>query len=59
MANIAKFIAAFDSECAKCFGDISEGDNAGYLDDEVCCEDCCDEIEAEEQDEINESGWIK
>jgi len=38
----ATFIARYDSECADCGGTIFEGDSAGYVDDDVCCEGCCD-----------------
>lgn len=48
-----------ESGCSACDGDIEQGDSIGYLDDEIACEDCCDEAEAEEQDEIDNSGWLK
>lgn len=34
------FTARFDSECAHCGGDIEEGDEIAYVDDEIACEDC-------------------
>lgn len=34
------FYAAYRSECAACGTVIDEGDLAGYVDDEVVCEDC-------------------
>jgi hypothetical protein len=37
-----RFTAAYDSECG-CGRSIEEGDPAGYVDDEVVCEDCCDQ----------------
>lgn len=46
----AYFTARFDSECARCDEPISEGDTAGYVDDEVCCEDCWEEARAEEEE---------
>lgn len=27
--------------CAQCGADIDAGDQAGYIDSEICCEDCC------------------
>ncbi|MFF3151879.1 hypothetical protein [Streptomyces sp. NPDC057910] len=39
----ATFTARFDSECNGCGTRIEEGDTAGYLDDEVVCEDCLDD----------------
>lgn len=61
MANVTRFEAKFPTEggCNECGGDIEAGDNIGYVDDEINCEDCCDETEAEEQDEIDNSGWLK
>lgn len=61
MANVTRFVARFPKEsgCSACDGDIEQGDSIGYLDDEIACEDCCDEAEAEEQDEIDNSGWLK
>lgn len=40
------FTASYDSECATCFGDIYEGDQAAYLpdDDKASCEECVDEF---------------
>jgi hypothetical protein len=38
----ARFTARFDSDCNSCGDRITEGDEAGYVDDEVCCELCCD-----------------
>ena len=45
--RVNRFVARFDSECAECPNDILERDEAGYVDDEVCCERCCDEAEME------------
>jgi hypothetical protein len=36
----ATFTARYESECAECGDPIEPGDEAGYLDDEVCCEEC-------------------
>lgn len=36
------FTAAYDGECAECYGAIFEGDEIGYVDDEVCCAACCE-----------------
>jgi hypothetical protein len=41
--GVPRFEARWPGECAQCMGDIAEGDRAGYIDDEVCCESCCDE----------------
>lgn len=38
--RVRRFTARYDSECAECGSDIEEGDTAGYVDDEVCCDDC-------------------
>lgn len=61
MASVTRFRAHFstDSGCFGCGGDIEQDDRIGYVDDEIHCEDCCDEAEAEEQDEIDGSGWLK
>ena len=48
LPRINRFRASFDSECVsmiagrQCDGDISEGDEIGYVDDEIACESCCD-----------------
>jgi hypothetical protein len=39
----ARFSARFDSECARCGGDNEEGDDVGWIDDEVCCIECYNE----------------
>lgn len=36
------FTARYDGECSECFCEISEGDEIGYVDDEICCESCCE-----------------
>ncbi|WNI15553.1 hypothetical protein [Actinacidiphila sp. ITFR-21] len=36
----ATFTARYEGWCAECGAEIEPGDTAGYLDDEVCCEDC-------------------
>lgn len=38
----ATFTARYESDCAECGAAIEPGDEAGYVDDEVCCEDCVD-----------------
>jgi len=37
----------FDGECASCGGEVEEGDEAGYVDDEVVCGQCRDAAETE------------
>lgn len=37
----AIFTARYPGSCAQCDEHIEPGDEAGYIDDEVCCEDCC------------------
>lgn len=37
------FTAAYDGECSNCDCAIFQGDEIGYVDDEVCCEKCCEE----------------
>jgi len=49
----ASFTARFDSECADCGGLILEGDPAGYVDDEVCCEECWEA----DQEEPDDTAW--
>lgn len=34
------FVAKYHGICNECLDDIDPGDEAGYLDDEVCCVDC-------------------
>lgn len=48
-AKVNTFTARFDSECVTCFGDILEGELAGYLpgDDKPSCRDCVEEFEDE------------
>lgn len=43
----AMFTARYVGECALCGDPIDPGDEAGYIDDEVCCADCCDDVEDE------------
>jgi len=37
-----KFLAAYDGECDRCMSAIDQGDSAGYVDGDFCCEDCYD-----------------
>lgn len=39
------FEARFTSRCADCGGRIGKGEPAGYMDDEVVCEDCWEPYE--------------
>lgn len=41
----ATFTARYKSDCSECGEEIYPGDEAGYVDDEVCCEDCVDRSE--------------
>ncbi len=45
----AHFTARFDSDCESCGNPIYEGDQAGYVDDEVCCQDCWEAAQDDEQ----------
>lgn len=36
------FSARFPGECHQCFEPFEEGDEIGYVDDQICCEICCD-----------------
>lgn len=47
--GVRRFIAAYDSECETCGGDIGPGDDAGYIEDDTraSCVDCCDEAEGQ------------
>jgi hypothetical protein len=38
-----KFGARYDGHCVPCGTAFDEGDAVGYVDDELCCEDCYDE----------------
>lgn len=42
---IRRFTARYDSDCNQCGSAIYEGDEAGYIDDVVCCDNCCDEAD--------------
>ena len=48
-ARVNTFIAAFDSECDTCGGDIYEGEDAGYLpgDSKPSCDECVLEFQGE------------
>lgn len=37
------FFAMYDGECSHCLSDILEGDEIGYVDDEICCQNCWDD----------------
>ena len=40
---VRDFIAAYDSPCVTCLGDVLEGERAGYIGDDTqaSCWDCC------------------
>lgn len=37
-----KFPASYEGDCADCMGIIDPGDLIGYVEDEICCEECYD-----------------
>lgn len=37
-----RFTAVFESDCEDCGNLILDGDVAGYIEDVVYCEECCD-----------------
>lgn len=37
------FKIAYDDYCRECGDECDEGDRMGYVDDEICCEDCWEE----------------
>jgi formylmethanofuran dehydrogenase subunit E len=47
----APFVARFDSDCQTCGDLITEGDDAGYVDDEVVCGNCYSEAAGQDQGE--------
>lgn len=53
MAN--RFVASFPGECSECAERFDEGDRIGYVEDELCCDDCCADAE-DEEDGLME-GW--
>lgn len=55
MDNITRFRARYDGECSDCGDYFEEGDFVGYVDDELCCGECVQSAE----DEQDESGWFK
>lgn len=61
MARISTFRALYDSDCAAmissvCDGDIVEGDDAGYVDDEVACGACVEAAQQANEDVVAQSG---
>lgn len=42
-----RFHAQFDGSCCICALPIIEGDSIGYIEDELACEVCCDDEEAQ------------
>lgn len=53
MAN--RFTASYPGGCSECGEDFDEGDRVGYVDDELCCDDCCQAAEDEEAELAK--GW--
>lgn len=51
---VTRFTARFDSECSECMADIYEGDEAAYVEDEVCCGVCAAAAEEDEEDQVEE-----
>lgn len=39
------FSAAYPGECSECGLDFMDGDEIGYVDDEICCEECCEQFQ--------------
>ena len=40
VGEVNTFDAKYPGRCADCGDDIDEGDEIGYIDDEICCGDC-------------------
>lgn len=50
------FRASFPGECTACCNEFDEGDFIGYdEDDDICCEECLEEDEAEIAEGVE--GW--
>ena len=49
MAAGATFTARYHGECQICDGAIFPGDTAGYVDDEIACEECLTEARIEDE----------
>lgn len=41
------FAAKYHGICERCLGDIDPGDEVGYLDDDLCCEECWERFKDE------------
>ena len=44
--RVNRFVARFESLCVDCLMPIHAGDEAGYIEDDLCCDACCSEWEA-------------
>jgi len=42
-----RFVAAFNGTCTVCGDSVLDGDEAGYVEDGVACDECCDLYDAE------------
>lgn len=47
LMSAPRFTARFDSECLSCDSAIYEGEEAGYVENEVCCALCCEDAEGD------------
>lgn len=45
--SVNRFVAAYDGACAECGELIEEGDDAGFIDDDMCCGVCVTATERE------------
>lgn len=56
-----RFRAAYPGDCNSCLAEFDEGEEVGYVDDELVCEACCDEedarITAEEEGQEDPVLW--
>jgi hypothetical protein len=43
--RVSRFYARWSGECAECLLPFDAGESVGYIDNDVCCEECCDEWE--------------
>lgn len=43
--RVARFYARWDGECSECLLPFDAGEEVGYVSNDLCCKDCCDEWE--------------
>jgi hypothetical protein len=46
-----RFIARYNSDCEHCGDSINPGNEAGYINDDISCENCCNQADAEEDED--------